>query len=78
MIAKATLMKSATEDGFIKSDLPVGKELFVDTESIKQGFIYNKPHGKYFLTTIINVVTEEGKFAGWFPLELLDLQGDID
>lgn len=78
MIVKATLVKQVTDDGFIQTGLPVGEELFVDSESVKQGFIYNRPHGKYFLTSIINAVTEEGKFIGWFPLELLDMQEDIE
>jgi len=67
-IVTATLKKKKTDDGYFEvfEDVPIGKEYFIDLDSIQNKMGINLPTGKTFECKIVQ--TNEG----WFPIELLD------
>ena len=78
MIAKATLIKSTTEDGFVTTRREIGTEFLVETDSVRQSTLYNKEHMKYYMISTIHVVREDGRIISWFPLELLEIEEGMD
>lgn len=72
-IVKTTLKARTTQDGvdFIKDEVPLGKQYWIDLDSVRQGVWLNTDRNIEVTRPMAMVFAkEDGSDAGWMPLEL--------
>lgn len=76
--ATAVLIKHRTEDGLMElcDNVPLGREYEVDMDSRKRVKLFNAVQEKVHRKEVIGII-EDGKFAGWMPMELLVIKSRV-
>lgn len=77
MIQRVTLVKRRTEDGLVElqDDVILGKSYLIREETIRIAHGYNLIKDKKWSRMIVDVIDVDGKTTGWFPTELLQIDG---